>query len=218
MTNRRGAAKDRRAAKKKARRRRMHRDKHVTEKYGESGHRSCGRKTRYPDEATALVRASRYTLWGAPQLRAYRCRYCGGWHLTKKELRKDQNMAAREYRVHETTRRAAAIDARLGMDVSDIAESLGIATEVVERSIAEFADASDEELGITTPQHDAMSDTRDQEGQRTFWVVMSDRGEPVTICASEAKALSVASAVNKALYRLGHDEAVHVTSVDAWEE
>lgn len=62
---------------------RMRRDARVTATYGESAHRSCGRKRRYGTEADALAAATRRVLKGAPLLRAYRCKYCDGWHLTK---------------------------------------------------------------------------------------------------------------------------------------
>lgn len=87
MSSKRDASKSRRERRKRARKERLERDQEVTGRYGESAHRSCGRKTRYPTEADALASALRYTLLGAPRLRAYHCRYCDGWHLTKKELR-----------------------------------------------------------------------------------------------------------------------------------
>lgn len=64
-------------------RERVRRDARVTAEYGESGHRSCGKKYRYATEAEALSAATRRVLKGAPMLRAYPCGYCDGWHLTK---------------------------------------------------------------------------------------------------------------------------------------
>lgn len=71
-------------ARKRLRRERLERDRIVTERYGESGHRQCGRKERYPTEEKALGQATLYQLFGAPALRAYRCPFCGGWHLTSR--------------------------------------------------------------------------------------------------------------------------------------
>lgn len=63
---------------------RTQRDELVSAEYGDFGHRSCGRKFRYETEADALSMAARCVLKGAPELRAYHCKMCGGWHLTKK--------------------------------------------------------------------------------------------------------------------------------------
>lgn len=60
------------------------RDRRVTEEFGEVGHRSCGRKRRYKTKTEALLMASKCARHGAPALRAYKCRYCSGWHLTSK--------------------------------------------------------------------------------------------------------------------------------------
>lgn len=46
--------------------------------------RSCHLKRRYFTEVDALVMAGKRQVYGAPRLRAYECRFCGGWHLTKK--------------------------------------------------------------------------------------------------------------------------------------
>jgi len=89
MTDRRGAAKSRKAAHKKSRRARQRRDTAVTERYGEKGHRMCGRKARYVSETMARSMAARWMALGAPKLRAYECPLCGGWHLTSKEVRVD---------------------------------------------------------------------------------------------------------------------------------
>lgn len=45
--------------------------------------RSCHMKHRYFDEVSAVIVANKRAAKGAPQLRAYRCEFCGGWHLTK---------------------------------------------------------------------------------------------------------------------------------------
>ena len=62
----------------------VERDARITEEYGEVGHNACGRKLRYPTKSSALVRASKCARHGAPALRPYHCKYCGGWHLTSK--------------------------------------------------------------------------------------------------------------------------------------
>lgn len=46
-------------------------------------YRSCASKRRYSDEGDALAGAVRLVGKGAPSLRAYECRFCEGWHLTK---------------------------------------------------------------------------------------------------------------------------------------
>ena len=79
------AARAKRKADKRRRRIARKRDKEVTAEYGQSGHRQCGKKARYHSEGEALDKAMRYMLMGAPKLRAYPCRLCGGWHLTSKE-------------------------------------------------------------------------------------------------------------------------------------
>jgi hypothetical protein len=46
--------------------------------------RSCLRKRRYWSQVDALVMAARCTASrGVGPLAAYRCRNCGGWHLTR---------------------------------------------------------------------------------------------------------------------------------------
>lgn len=65
---------------------RVRRDSVVTAQYGHEAHSSCGRKRRYETEADALSTALMSTRHGAPQLRAYHCEYCDGWHLTKVPL------------------------------------------------------------------------------------------------------------------------------------
>lgn len=63
------------------------RDAKVTAEHGERGHGSCGRKRRYPTLQIAMHVASfMHVGHGAPELRAYRCCYCGGWHLTSMPL------------------------------------------------------------------------------------------------------------------------------------
>lgn len=77
------------------------RDADVTSKYGDTGHRTCGRKIRYATKSEALVKASKCMRHGAPALSAYRCPYCGGWHLTSR-VRKGQTSAkpyANEYKL-----------------------------------------------------------------------------------------------------------------------
>lgn len=62
---------------------RMERDARVTELHGERAHVMCGRKLRYPSKESALRTANRCLRHGSVALRAYKCPYCGGWHLTK---------------------------------------------------------------------------------------------------------------------------------------
>lgn len=65
------------------RRERRKRDRYMTKKYGKHGHGACGRKRRYGSEAAAMSRANMcMTLYGFSFLRPYKCKYCGGWHLT----------------------------------------------------------------------------------------------------------------------------------------
>ena len=62
------------------------RDDIVTSKYGQKAHDMCGRKMRYVSESEAL-RVALISLRknDATMLRAYRCPYCNGWHLTSKD-------------------------------------------------------------------------------------------------------------------------------------
>ena len=60
------------------------RDARVTAEYGDKAHVMCGRKLRYQSRGDAFDRASRSVMHGSAPLRAYRCPYCGGWHLTSK--------------------------------------------------------------------------------------------------------------------------------------
>jgi hypothetical protein len=43
--------------------------------------RSCGRKRRYASEREALDAAYLIRMQGGEELSAYRCRFCGRWHL-----------------------------------------------------------------------------------------------------------------------------------------
>ncbi len=43
--------------------------------------RSCGNKRRYESEREALDGAYLIRMQGGESLDAYRCRFCGGWHL-----------------------------------------------------------------------------------------------------------------------------------------
>lgn len=79
---RRGNKKLRKAEKRRLMHRQQNRDSRVTNEYGEQAHRQCGKKARYRSKIDALIAANRCTMRGAPKLRAYRCPYCGGWHLT----------------------------------------------------------------------------------------------------------------------------------------
>lgn len=82
-------AKDARARRKRARRERISRDEVVTHNFGMAAHQMCGRKRRYGSEGAALVYASRCVAHGAPALRAYKCPYCDGWHLTSQPRTQD---------------------------------------------------------------------------------------------------------------------------------
>lgn len=46
---------------------------------------ACLRKRRYRHVLLAIAQAEKYEAEGAPPLRAYHCRECDGWHLTKME-------------------------------------------------------------------------------------------------------------------------------------
>lgn len=46
--------------------------------------RGCHSKRAYYEEIEALVVARMREGSGAPTLRAYRCQFCGMWHLTKR--------------------------------------------------------------------------------------------------------------------------------------
>lgn len=46
--------------------------------------KACASKNRYPSHADAQEAAGLCAEHGASGLRAYKCRYCGGWHLTSK--------------------------------------------------------------------------------------------------------------------------------------
>lgn len=60
------------------------RDARVTAEYGDEAHKMCGCKLKYRSKGDALGRASKCVEHGSTPLRAYRCPYCGGWHLTSK--------------------------------------------------------------------------------------------------------------------------------------
>lgn len=76
------ASKRRRAAFKRKRKERKARDEQMTSEHGRRDHRACGRKSRFPDEASAIASASYLMHKGNKSLRVYHCPYCGGWHLT----------------------------------------------------------------------------------------------------------------------------------------
>lgn len=58
--------------------------------------RSCEGKVNYPDKATAIHNAGilRKTHQGGTW-RAYRCEFCGGWHVGRPSRRDNQALAAR---------------------------------------------------------------------------------------------------------------------------
>lgn len=60
------------------------RDEMARKKRGSAGHRQCGRKLRYPDEITAVLKAQRISAEKGIDLFVYHCDICGGWHLTKR--------------------------------------------------------------------------------------------------------------------------------------
>ena len=236
MSSKRDAAKARRRMRKQARRSRVKRDMWVTAKYGESGHRQCGKKVRYPTKETALARASKYVVQGAPALRTYKCPFCDGWHLTSRpegayrktggESKEDggYEMGSKDYRVHEATRRAAAIDARLGMEVADIARGLGISADVVERSISEFAYLTDEELGMGGPEGDSADDdavlvqTPTTMLAGTFWAIVEPLGEPLALFSRKDVAEAACRMLNVLAQRaVDSSLKAHVSSVEAYD-
>ena len=64
---------------------RKERDKRVRKEHGAAGHQECGRKRRYATELDAVMGAMWAEQRGSPTLRVYKCRFCGGWHLTKRK-------------------------------------------------------------------------------------------------------------------------------------
>lgn len=65
------------------RREKRRRNDEVMRKYGARGRRACGRKRRYQTSEEAEVVALESLRKGSDEaLRAYRCPYCKGWHLT----------------------------------------------------------------------------------------------------------------------------------------
>ena len=77
---------------RRKRRERRRRDAYVTEKYGKQGHGACGRKNRYESRERAMEAAFKsMAYYDASPLRAYKCKFCGGWHLTSMvETRPDE--------------------------------------------------------------------------------------------------------------------------------
>lgn len=90
MTGRRNPVKRRRASKKRKRKERLQRDRIVTEKHGRQAHQACGRKVRYRTREMAIQHAFLCRLHGLDGLNVYKCRYCGGWHLTKCQQSTDE--------------------------------------------------------------------------------------------------------------------------------
>lgn len=64
-------------------RRQDRRDEELTSEHGGAAHSQCGRKRAYPTKRLAHAAAGR-GMQGSVRLRAYRCPYCGMWHLTHK--------------------------------------------------------------------------------------------------------------------------------------
>lgn len=64
---------------RKRERERERRDKKVSDKYGKVAHGSCGRKTRFKSESSAVKYIERHPTL---ELACYKCEFCGGWHLT----------------------------------------------------------------------------------------------------------------------------------------
>ena len=60
------------------------RDAMSKRKRGKWGHRQCGRKVRYPDEISAMLKAQRISATKGVDLYVYHCDICDGWHLTKR--------------------------------------------------------------------------------------------------------------------------------------
>lgn len=55
--------------------------------------RSCIQKVRYQDPITARAAGQYYGDFFKRQMYMYRCKFCGGWHLTKKRFSNRWNMA-----------------------------------------------------------------------------------------------------------------------------
>lgn len=70
-----------RRRKRKSEREQALRDAWVSEVWGERGHGACGRKVRFRSRHEADDFSERHHL--RMPLWAYRCPYCGGWHLTR---------------------------------------------------------------------------------------------------------------------------------------
>lgn len=77
-------AREARARRRSMRREQRERDVVVTEMWGYRAHMECGRKLYYATKELAMARALKSVACGAPMLRAYKCPYCEGWHLTSK--------------------------------------------------------------------------------------------------------------------------------------
>ena len=61
---------------------RLDRSLDVQARGGMDAYWSCARKARYGSERVALAVCRERMAAGAPDLRAYRCEWCGGWHIT----------------------------------------------------------------------------------------------------------------------------------------
>lgn len=65
--------------------RKKERNREAVRRYGASGHRQCGRKTRYDSEDEAINVALKRSIASGTYLRVYKCPICNGWHITHKE-------------------------------------------------------------------------------------------------------------------------------------
>ena len=81
-----GAQRERLKRKAKARRKSKRRDRKrrrsVIEEYGDQGYWSCGRKNRYKTKELADAVAFVGTMNSGIEISTYKCKLCGGWHLT----------------------------------------------------------------------------------------------------------------------------------------
>lgn len=53
--------------------------------FGGSRFYMCERKKAFADESTAVSRAQSIRDKGGPEMNAYKCRYCQGYHLARKK-------------------------------------------------------------------------------------------------------------------------------------
>lgn len=77
------AARSRRARRRRrAKERDAERRRQVIARYGQEAYSSCAKKRRYASETAASMAAAHCEHERGEPLRYYKCRYCGGYHLT----------------------------------------------------------------------------------------------------------------------------------------